>query len=281
MMQSIFSNFNYNMNFGFNPFPLPPMNISVPSFFMPTFFSGFNMSMGLFPTNFNMSSFGSIFSYCSPSTYAPPIITTSNPFVTTVPAQTVSSDESNASTPTVETSKPATTPSSVSDTKAKATQSQTRDNNISNRGYDPNALKNLRNASILKHVPEARKTAILDIVNRAAKQHNVDPKIILSIIYAESSFNPNACSHCGAMGLMQLMPATARQYGAKNPYDMEQNIFAGTKFLSWLLKRYNGNVRLAAAAYNVGPGRVKDSVSRIKETQNYVAKVTQTLNSLA
>ena len=155
------------------------------------------------------------------------------------------------------------------------------------QGYNSNALKNLRNASIFKGISEERKTAILDIVDRAAKKHNVDPKLILSIMYHESRFDPKATSTYKtkngvghARGLMQLIDANARRYGASDPYDMEQNIFAGTKMIAELSKKYNGNISLIAAAYNAGPARVKNSVPEIKETKNYVARVNSTYKSL-
>ena len=152
---------------------------------------------------------------------------------------------------------------------------------ITSQGYHSGTLSSLKNASIFKGVPQSRRDAILSIVDRAAKKYNVDPKLILAIMYNESRFNPKAKSHCGAMGLMQLMPATAKHYGAADPYNMEQNIFAGTKFIAELSKKYNGNVTLIAAAYNAGPAAVKNSVPKNKETQTYVARVNSTYRSIA
>ena len=148
------------------------------------------------------------------------------------------------------------------------------------QGYNSNALSNLKNASIFKGVPESTKSRILSAVDKACKQYNVDPKLVLAVIYRESHFNPNAKSKCGAMGLMQLMPSTAKSYGVQNAYDIEQNIQGGVKMLSKLLQRYNGDTRLAVAAYNAGPGRVKDKVPEIRETKNYVANVHSTMQSL-
>lgn len=149
------------------------------------------------------------------------------------------------------------------------------------QGYQSGALSSLKNISIFKGIPQSRRDAILSIVDRAAKKYNVDTKLILAIMYNESRFDPNAKSHCGAKGLMQLMPATARQYGANDPYNMEQNIFAGTKFIAELSKKYNGNVTLIAAAYNAGPAAVKNSVPKKRETQTYVARVNSTYRSIA
>jgi soluble lytic murein transglycosylase-like protein len=112
-------------------------------------------------------------------------------------------------------------------------------------------------------------------IKAAARDYGVDEAIVRAIIHAESSFNPMALSHAGAQGLMQLMPATARRFGVTNSYDAGQNIRGGVKYLAWLLKRFNGNLTLAAAGYNAGEGAVDrhGGVPPYQETQRYVARV--------
>jgi len=104
--------------------------------------------------------------------------------------------------------------------------------------------------------------------------------LIRAVIKAESNFNPRALSHAGAQGLMQLMPATARGLGVTDPFDPEQNVMGGTRFLKSLLDRYNGDVDSALAAYNWGPGNLDRKPDRLpQETRNYLARVKQYYNS--
>jgi soluble lytic murein transglycosylase-like protein len=114
-------------------------------------------------------------------------------------------------------------------------------------------------------------------IDEAASRHNVDPSLVRAVIKVESNFNPNAVSRKGAMGLMQLMPQTARRLNVSNPFDPEQNVEAGVRQLKQLMENYGGDVKLTLAAYNAGPGAVARSagVPHYAETRQYVKRITQ------
>jgi len=113
-------------------------------------------------------------------------------------------------------------------------------------------------------------------IREHASKNGLSPDLVRAVIQVESAFNPNAVSPKGAMGLMQLMPATATEYGVSNPFHPEQNIGAGVAYLKRLLDRYNNKIELALAAYNAGPGNVEKygAVPPFRETQSYVKRVT-------
>ena len=116
-----------------------------------------------------------------------------------------------------------------------------------------------------------------DIIVRAARFHDVDAALVSAVIKAESDYDPKTVSHKGARGLMQLMPATAKRFGVSNSFDPEQNIYAGVKYLRWLLDKFEGNADLAVAGYNAGEGNIMkyDGVPPFRETVNYINRIAR------
>lgn len=121
----------------------------------------------------------------------------------------------------------------------------------------------------------ATRDEIISMIDDTSAKYGVDAKLIKALVKQESGFNPTAKSKAGALGLMQLMPSTAKGLGVKDPLDAKQNIEGGVKYVKSLLNRFDGNIILALAAYNAGPNAVKkyDGIPPYKETQNYVKSI--------
>lgn len=121
-------------------------------------------------------------------------------------------------------------------------------------------------------LPEPKRHWLVLLILRAAYRHGVDPRLAMSVAITESSLDEKAISPKGAVGIMQLMPFVAEHYGV-DPYDTAQNVDTGVRHLAALLSRYRGNLKLALAAYNAGPSRVRTSIPAIRETRRYIRKV--------
>ncbi|MGD8257946.1 MAG: lytic transglycosylase domain-containing protein [Desulfobacterales bacterium] len=123
---------------------------------------------------------------------------------------------------------------------------------------------------------EYEQQKIENSISKAARKYDLPVELIKGVIKAESNFNVNALSHAGAQGLMQLMPGTAEELGVNNPFDIEQNIDGGARYLRKMLDRFGGDVKVALAAYNAGPGAVKKYGGQIppyQETERYINRV--------
>lgn len=141
--------------------------------------------------------------------------------------------------------------------------------------YDVPKAENVR---VTRFVPVDRASNYEELIVEQARLNGVRPALVRAVVQVESAFDPNARSRKGALGLMQLMPATARQFGVTNPFNPNENVRAGVAYLRQLLDRYGNNEELALAAYNAGPGAVAkygEVVPPFRETRNYVLKVNQ------
>lgn len=123
---------------------------------------------------------------------------------------------------------------------------------------------------------------IENLINKYAQKNNLDPDFIKAVVKQESGFNPDAKSKCGAMGLMQLMPQTAKGLGVIDAFDPEQNIDGGTRYLKSMMNRFNNDPKLALAAYNAGPAAVQKygDIPPYRETQNYVKNILSSYEAM-
>jgi len=148
-----------------------------------------------------------------------------------------------------------------------------------------NIDQGLKTSKLYNSYPAMKVTDYDQLIDQSSARYGVDSELIRAVIQTESNYKSDAVSHSGAKGLMQLMDATAASLGVTNSYDPQENINGGTKFLAYLLQKYDGHERVALAAYNAGPGRVdrlgitndtqlQDKYDELpQETQNYIRKV--------
>jgi soluble lytic murein transglycosylase-like protein len=147
---------------------------------------------------------------------------------------------------------------------------------VSATGASPHTAQTLPASPELRAAELANRQKIEVMIREVSARYNVDPALIRAVIETESNWNSEAISRKGALGLMQLVPGTARQLGVNNAFDPKQNLDGGVHYLHMLLERYNGDLDRALAAYNAGPGAVDRArgVPRFRETRDYVQKVT-------
>lgn len=128
--------------------------------------------------------------------------------------------------------------------------------------------------AVFKNFPGKSRDEIMHVVRQMSRRHGMDSSLVAAVIEVESNFEPDAVSHKGAQGLMQIMPSTGKDLGLDKPFDMEDNIEAGVKYLKEQINRF-GDTKLALAAYNAGPKQVEryGGIPPFPETQNYVRKV--------
>lgn len=150
----------------------------------------------------------------------------------------------------------------------KNTPSQTFNNTV-------NEINSTTSVTSANQINSTSKSQIMNMISKVCEKHGVDEKLVKALIKQESGFNAKATSKVGAMGLMQLMPATAKGLGVQDAYNPLQNVDGGVRYLKSMLNKYNGNIILALAAYNAGPGAVDkyDGVPPYPETQNYVKNI--------
>ena len=162
----------------------------------------------------------------------------------------------------------------VADSKFRATLDGLIGEGNGNLAFDPVAL------GFMDAPKGIDRSHLLNLAKAAATKYGIDPKLFESLIQQESGFDPRAVSSAGAQGLTQLMPRTAASLGVKDPFDPAQNLEGGAKYLSQMIKQFDGDLRLALAAYNAGPGAVTRAggIPPFKETQNYVNKVLGRFN---